>query len=1161
MNTPTDTNQFQRQAQRLASKLVPRGLMSGALLAVLCLALPSRVLAGHDVALGKDVAGPNGNFANATAHIGDTITARLSITNADTFLDHITITNIHDIIHYASGDVTTANLLAAPVTLAFGQGISVTHTYIAAPGNAAASPTAGNATVLSDDAQFMGVDNRDAAGGLPTALNLFKGNTVALLIPSIECKKFCTDGVGPTGTIGFSGYVTNTGNTDLGNVGVTNSVNGVLTIVTNISLLPVGTAVNFSGSYQGVCGPNRDIIFVGGGDALGSNVTSQCEATCINVCTPSIKVYKQVVCDIGTGCEAFDSAFLIPPTQHTATGAEVTNGVIICPTFCYQVTVTNTGNVPLTGLTVTDLSTPGPNILPSASCNFPSTLAVGGVFSCIVTNIERCANDVNVVTATAQGLNSFGTNQTVTAKDTNTVVIVPINVKCTLLVSTNGPAGDFFVPSVCATQQLALGNTYCVRIVVNNNGGYDLQNVTISDELGTFGTCFVSPLNLGSLAIGNSATQTCCNLPCGAIGSPTNFKIAVKGDASQAHGHICAFDRFRQPIQATNECSTCVVCTGCPEIKVFKGIACVVCSNDGSGVTLFCASARGIFEPIAYGVRSDTQDPAFCYEIAVTNSGAIDLQNVTIKDAVLGLNLNIGTLTKGGSGASSAYTNNFLKSLHVTTTNTVIATGDGGPGAVGCPGANASGQVSATNQAVAVVTPISITCAKLVSVSQDGGPASAFAPSFTTTNCGASTNVIVWQAWVTNTGLADLTNVVMTDEAGHSGLPGCTVSNYIGSLAVGHVAGPFNLCTNVLGCVDTNIVNFIRVVGEAAQEGTNCIWDIHGSNIVAASDCNASVTLCCVVPTVGCRVTGGGRQDYNDPKADTIEVCPPDSRYVTHGGQVGAPYGNAITNCPDQGACNNLLAQTLLVDNIIGNVCIHGRWTHVRHVKGGLEGNFHARFYDTLDCSCLGVDFNTATGLYELGDTTTVPGRCNPGDRIAGPEPRKAPANKIVFTGVGDWADPNGRRTPRSVLFRVDIEDRSEPGGYHPGGAKPPADRYRIRIWVLTPQECAALHGQTGAGIDTGLLHFRSAIAACYGINQRDGVIAAFEQNNCGTAGTMFFGGGGQPAGCHVRLPDIDDGGEMKNGNHQIHPTIKPCDPANPQGPGLANSGSDCSNQ
>jgi len=312
---------------------------------------------------------------------------------------------------------------------------------------------------------------------------------------------------------------------------------------------------------------------------------------------------------------------------------------------------------------------------------------------------------------------------------------------------------------------------------------------------------------------------------------------------------------------------------------------------------------------------------------------------------------------------------------------------------------------------------------------------------------------------------------------------------------------------------------------------------------------------------VFCRVTGGGRQDLlaNPREPGVTEVCPPDSRYVTHGGQVGAPYGNGITNCPDMGNCTSTLGQTVLIDNIIGNVCIHGRWTHVRHAQGGLEGNFHARFFDTLDCACLGVDVS-ACGLYAPGDTTTIPGRCNPGDKIAGPEPRKAPANKIVFTGVGDWADPNGRRTPRSVLFRVDIEDRSEPGGYHPGGAKPPADRYRIRIWVLTPTECAELHSLSGTP-DPGLLRFRSAIAACYGIHLRDGVETEFLPNNCGTAGTMFFGGCGEPRGCAVRRPDIDDGGELKNGNHQIHPQIKPCDPTNPQGPGLANSGSDCSNQ
>src|SRR5204862_7151767 len=112
-------------------------------------------------------------------------------------------------------------------------------------------------------------------------------------------------------------------------------------------------------------------------------------------------------------------------------------------------------------------------------------------------------------------------------------------------------------------------------------------------------------------------------------------------------------------------------------------------------------------------------------------------------------------------------------------------------------------------------------------------------------------------------------------------------------------------------------------------------------------------------------------------------------------------------------------------------------------------------------------------------------GVCNPGDRLSGPGQPRAPANKIVFTGVGDWAATSGRREPQSVLFRVDIEDRGEPGGSHPHGSKPPPDRYRIRIWVLSEDEIAQLKG---AGSDPHLTAFRTAISACNGLNVRDGV-------------------------------------------------------------------------
>ena len=223
----------------------------------------------------------------------------------------------------------------------------------------------------------------------------------------------------------------------------------------------------------------------------------------------------------------------------------------------------------------------------------------------------------------------------------------------------------------------------------------------------------------------------------------------------------------------------------------------------------------------------------------------------------------------------------------------------------------------------------------------------------------------------------------------------------------------------------------------------------------------------------GCRVTGGGRQNG--------EKTYPEARFVTHGGQVGAPVGTATPFDPD-------------------SPCIQGQWQHVRHHQGGENENFHARSFDSLMCACLGEDGKAGAIIGEL---------CNPGDRKNGPEPRSAPANKICFSGVGDISINGGKRDPRSVLFRVDIEDRGEPGG-NKLQSRNPADRYRIRIWILTEDELALLNG------DDQLLGFRRAIA-------------------CSVNSTVTSEISG------ARAPDIDDGGELDSGNHQIHPTIKEC--------------------
>jgi hypothetical protein len=74
-----------------------------------------------------------------------------------------------------------------------------------------------------------------------------------------------------------------------------------------------------------------------------------------------------------------------------------------------------------------------------------------------------------------------------------------------------------------------------------------------------------------------------------------------------------------------------------------------------------------------------------------------------------------------------------------------------------------------------------------------------------------------------------------------------------------------------------------------------------------------------------------------------------------------------------------------------------------------------------------------------------------------------------------------------------------------------------------------------GSGPDKWLLNFRNAISACNGINVQDGASVP--------NGTAAFG---------VRAPDVDDGGELERGNHQIHPMIKQCNPFSPDGPPLA---------
>jgi hypothetical protein len=181
-----------------------------------------------------------------------------------------------------------------------------------------------------------------------------------------------------------------------------------------------------------------------------------------------------------------------------------------------------------------------------------------------------------------------------------------------------------------------------------------------------------------------------------------------------------------------------------------------------------------------------------------------------------------------------------------------------------------------------------------------------------------------------------------------------------------------------------------------------------------------------------------------------------DIEKATFGGQVGAPF--VVPGCHDTADC------------------VQGNWTHQRHKK---HGSLHGPdFYDMV-CTC------------DVGDGTQTPGVCNPGDRPNGPEPSAAPANIACFTGTALWNPTSGRRTI-PVAFRVEVEDRGEPGGGNNAGSLD--DVYRIRIWFGSLAADAAAKAE----------------AACC-----ENDIASVNAN--------------------IGFPNVLDGGNLIHGNLQIH--------------------------
>ena len=702
-------------------------------------------------------------------------------------------------------------------------------------------------------------------------------------------------------------------------------------------------------------------------------------------------------------------------------------------------------------------------------------------------------------------------------------------------------------PNICITKQCQNGSCEDGIITFNgtviNCGDVPLGNITVSDQVD--GNSVVVTNVTGPLAAGGSftysgsyvATQTpstdfvtvvgtmptaplatvsaTTNATCSVSGTPNitldknciqsvpgatiSFSGTAKNTGSVTLFNVTITDSKAGLVQSCGTLAPQGTCTysgsylpvSCPDTNTARvdAVTSVLCGSVpvsaeahatcGTGAALIKVN-KDCF------LTGDCDTPTVTFTGTVQNTGSVVLTNVTVVDQVAGL---ADVLVFGPSSLSVGEVGTFSGTYLMQSspsTDTVVAVG--------------------TGAAVPQCGGTTVTDSKSCRVPISGVPC-----IHVTKNCAfgdsAATNIVI-SGVVSNcsSGGITLLNVTVSDDVAGPVLGPITLAQggsqaYTGSYAVSLPACPpgFNS-------------NFADTVTARGEDHTICALaaGAAGGERVVTATANCNISTNCQPPAVpGCRTTGGGKQ----PGAGF--TCPVVA-FVTHGGQIGAPFAQA--SAPD---CTTGLG--------FNNPCIRGEYQYIRHgsasKKGGKPFHFHAASngrvhdYDALLCACLPCDHadvpspfggcHPADRTY-LDQDPTVPGKhfglCNPGDRVCGPEPRKAPANKLASSGATTKAD-------QPCVFRIDIEDRSEPGGAHPKGGTPPPDRFRIRLWFVP----------SGMKIDSpAMLALRDAVAP------RDPLTEAVETTL--PCGQMINGSTAVPA------PDIDDGGDLDRGNRQIHP-------------------------
>ena len=316
----------------------------------------------------------------------------------------------------------------------------------------------------------------------------------------------------------------------------------------------------------------------------------------------------------------------------------------------YKITVTNSGDTYLTGVTLTDANA----VMGTCSVTLPTALAQGESFTCVATHVVTDAD----VKAGKVDNSAVASSPNAGLSRTSNVVTIPLTAAPSLSVT----------KALAGTAPSKVGDVISYSIVVTNSGNVTLTNVAVTDANAVLGTC--APTLPATLAVGSSSTCTASH---------------VVTDADFAAGHV-------DNVAAATGTSAAGPVNGSSEVKANSNIV---------TVPLVAAPAITVVKTIGGNAPEKTGD-VISYSIVVTNSGNVTLTNVAVTDAnaVLGTCAPTlpATLAVGSSStctASHVVTDADFAAGHVD--NVAAATGTSAAGPV-----NGSSEVKANSNVVTV---------------------------------------------------------------------------------------------------------------------------------------------------------------------------------------------------------------------------------------------------------------------------------------------------------------------------------------------------------------------------------------------------------------------------------------------------------------------------